>query len=88
MNAREANVLLTQAALLDPRMKRADPDEQAGMATIWAELLADIALTDALEAMRDHYRTQHRPLMPADLLERLRPKQEPDYGLEWIRFTA
>jgi len=68
---REANVFLTKAALLDPRMKRLDEEEQADMATMWAETLADVELEAALEAMRAHYRAATVPVMPAHVLERL-----------------
>lgn len=67
MIAVEANVLLTRAALIDPRMKRNDPVEQADMAEAWAEVLADVAPADAARAMREHYATETRPLMPADV---------------------
>lgn len=67
MNAFEANVLLTKAALLDPRMKRVDPVEQADMATAWAEVLDDIPLLAALAAVREHYRREPRTITPADV---------------------
>lgn len=69
MNAREANVLLTRAALLDPRMKRVDVGEQADMASAWADVLEDVALAVALEAVTVHYRVSSTALMPADVLE-------------------
>lgn len=67
MNAREANVMLTKAALLDARMKRVDPQDQADMATEWAAALADVQLTVALKAVRVHYMRETRPIMPADV---------------------
>jgi hypothetical protein len=70
VNAIEANVVLTRAALLDPRMKRVDEVEQADMATAWAEVLVDVPLKAALEAVAAHYRTSREPIMPADILSR------------------
>lgn len=68
MSPREANVLLTRVALLDGRYKRA-PEEQAQMAVVWAEVLADVALDDAVAAVTDHYATETRAIMPADIVE-------------------
>jgi hypothetical protein len=70
VNAIEANVVLTRAALLDPRMKRVDVAEQADMASAWAEVLVDVELAAALEAVTAHYRTSRDPIMPADVLAR------------------
>lgn len=66
MNAREANVFLTKAALLDGRFRRT-PEEQADMAVAWAEVLVDVTLPDALEALRQHYRAEARAITPADV---------------------
>lgn len=63
----EANVLLTAAALLDPRMKRVDPHEQADMATAWAGVLADVSLADALRVLPEHYRVSTDRLMPGNV---------------------
>jgi hypothetical protein len=68
MNAIEVNVMLTRAALLDPRMKRSDPTEQADMATAWAQVLGDVPLQAALTAVVAHYRDETRSLMPADVV--------------------
>jgi hypothetical protein len=68
MNSRETNVFLTQAALLDPRMKRTDPVDQADMAAAWAEVLADVALSAALVSLTVHYRSRTTSIMPADVL--------------------
>lgn len=77
MIAVEANVVLTKAALLDPRMKRVDPVEQADMATAWAEVLADVPLEQALTAVTEHYRMSRDAIMPADILERVGVVDEP-----------
>jgi hypothetical protein len=71
VNALEANVVLTKAALLDPRMKRVDQVEQADMATAWAEVLVDVDVQEALAAVVAHYRTAREPIMPADILDRV-----------------
>lgn len=67
MSPREANVLLTKVALLDPRFKRT-PEEQAAMAKAWAEILADVSLDAAVAAVNDHYATETRGVMPADIV--------------------
>ena len=84
MNAREANVFLTKAAMLDPRMKRLDPAEQADMASMWAEVLEDVSLGDALEAVRVHYRSSGLAITPADVV-RLAQVEEPS---PWKDITA
>lgn len=66
MNAREANVFLTKTALLDGRFRRT-PEEQADMAVEWAEVLVDVALATAVEALRQHYRAEVRAITPADV---------------------
>ena len=77
MIAREVNVLLTEAALRDPRMKRTDPVEQADMATVWAEDLADVSLEDARAAVKAHYATSREPVMIADILARCGVVEDP-----------
>lgn len=68
MSPDEVNVFLTKAALLDPRMKRVDPIEQADMAEAWAELLDDVALQAALSALRAHYRTSSDTITPSRVI--------------------
>ena len=72
MNAREANVFLTKAALLDGRFRRT-PEEQADMAVEWAEVLADVEIVTAVEALREHYRAEVRAITPADIIAALPP---------------
>lgn len=69
MNDTEVNVLLTEAAAVDPRMRRLDPMEAAHRAEAWATILDDVPLANALDAMRAHYRVSRDALMPADVLE-------------------
>lgn len=68
MSPREANVLLTHVTLLDGRFKRT-PEEQAQMAIAWSGLLADVTLDAALAAVNEHYATETRGIMPADVVE-------------------
>lgn len=65
----ETNVFLTRAALLDPRMKRSDPLDQADMADAWATVLEDVGLEDALAALAKHYRASTTAIMPANVVE-------------------
>lgn len=67
MTPREANVLLTQAALLDGRLRR-EPEERAQMAVAWAEVLADVTIEVGMSALAVHYREQSRTVMPADIV--------------------
>lgn len=67
MNAREANVLLTKITLLDGRFKRT-PEEQAQMAIAWADVLVDVELGAAMDAVNDHYASETRGIMPADII--------------------
>lgn len=69
MNAREVNVLLTNAALLDGRLRR-DAQERADMATAWARILADVPLDAGLDALATHYREATTVVMPADIVTR------------------
>lgn len=69
MNAAEANVLLTKAALVDRWMKFGTPQELAAAAKEWAIVLADVPLEVALEALAAHYSTERRSIMPADIVD-------------------
>lgn len=39
----------------------------------WQMVLNDIPLADAITALRAHYRENTRPVMPADIVRRVRP---------------
>jgi hypothetical protein len=65
MNDTETLVFLTRAAMLDPRMKRTDPVDQADMAEAWSTVLDDVALDAALIILRQHYRESSDPITPA-----------------------
>jgi hypothetical protein len=69
MIAAEVNVFLTRAALLDPRMKRVDPREQADMSIAWADVLDDVSLEVALAALKTHYRSSSDTITPARVIE-------------------
>jgi len=68
MNDTEALVFLTRAAMLDPRMKRVDPVDQADMAEAWSTVLDDVALDAALIVLREHYRSSSDPITPAAIV--------------------
>ena len=68
MNAGEANVLLTKAALVDRWMKFGTPQELAEASREWATVLADVSLDVALDALSAHYATERRSIMPADIV--------------------
>jgi len=59
--------------MIDPRMRRLDPTENADRAEVWAEILADVTLEDAFGAMRDHYATSTEGLLPAHIMDRCAP---------------
>jgi hypothetical protein len=69
VNAAEVNVFITRAALLDPRMKRVDPNEQADMVIAWADVLDDVPLDVALDALRQHYRSSSDSITPGRVVE-------------------
>lgn len=70
MTEAEALQLIGQANLLDARC-RIDADR----AVMWAGVLADVSLEDALWAMREHYRTSTDSMLPAHLLTLLRARR-------------
>jgi len=79
VNAREANVLLTHAALIDSRMRR-DPEERAQMAIAWARLLAEVDLQPALTAVDEHYSAAKQSIMPADIIDAVPLRSASDAG--------
>lgn len=88
MTPREVNVLLTNAALLDARLRR-EPEERAQMATAWAQILSDVSLEVGMAALQQHYREETRPIMPADIVA-VADAVTPDRvrltdGPEWLR---
>ena len=69
METREAFQLLTLASARDGRTV------DAAVAAVWADDLAEVTLTDAVTAARDHYRESTAWLMPAHIIERLQSKR-------------
>ena len=76
MNADEANVLLTKAALVDRWMRFGTPQELAAAAKEWATVLAEVSLDVALEALTAHYATERRSIMPADVVDFAPPRRD------------
>lgn len=91
----EALVLITKAALIDPRMKRIDDIERADMAEAWADVLHDVELADALEALKTLQRRRgasEPAIQPADVLAELdvideQPAPVRDLDPEWLLET-
>lgn len=65
MNLTEATILLTSIARVDHRNFGEEDVE------IWADLLDDIDLADAMPAAREHFRADTRWLTPAILREHI-----------------
>lgn len=83
MTPREVNALFTEAGRIDPRMRRNNPEERADMATSWARLLADVAPSDAVWALDQHYRQSTAAIMPADIIALVADMPDPEpVGLE------
>jgi len=85
MDAREMNVFLTRAALLDPRMKRTNPTDQADMATAWSETLGDVPLDVAVTALTAHYQASIASVMPAHIMDFYRATRKTSMSLEELR---
>lgn len=68
----EANAVLTRAALIDPRMKRTNIEEQADMATAWASVLsrAEVTKDAAIDAVEEHYLESKDAVTVADIVSR------------------
>ncbi|MET7795729.1 hypothetical protein [Streptomyces decoyicus] len=67
MTLAETAELLAIAAGLDQRTI-GDADVQA-----WQMVLSDIPFPNAATALRDHYRQTTRRVMPADIVQRVKP---------------
>lgn len=70
MNTQEAFQLLTLASARDGRTVDVE------VATVWADDLSDVALRDAVEAAREHYRESTSWLMPAHIVGYLRERKQ------------
>lgn len=62
MDAREANVLLTRAGLVDGRKPSVERAE------VWAEVLVDLPFQDGYDALTEYHRRSSGWVMPADLI--------------------
>jgi len=71
MNRTEASALLTYIARVDNR----NIDRE--LIEVWAELLDDVTLADAIPAAREHLRGDSRWLTPAILRERVEAANPP-----------
>ena len=68
MNVREANILLTEIATVDARLRKQSPEDQYALAVMWSQILdPELTLADARVAVRVHYAGETRAIMPADL---------------------
>lgn len=79
MQEHEAFQLLVLASARDGR--------QVSQATakVWADDLSDIGLDEAISAARAHYRESTAWLMPAHVIERVRPpKPKRDADWDWM----
>lgn len=68
MNADEANVLLVKVMARDKFRRWQTASELAFTANEWADDLAHVPLSDALDAMREHYAGTSEPLTISDVL--------------------
>lgn len=48
-------------------------------ARVWHQLIGDIDFDEALDAVKQHYREEHRWVMPSDVIDRCAPARMP-YG--------
>lgn len=63
-------LLLKQVSYADPRLLPADQRELAGLAALWASVLADVPADFAMNAVGEHYATSPFPIKPSDIADR------------------
>lgn len=68
MNAREVNVLLTKINARDKFPRWTTAEAMAFTAREWADDLEQVALTDAVEAMREHYAATDERMTISDIV--------------------
>ena len=68
MTLSETADLLSIAAAIDKRTL-GESDVRA-----WQMVLDDISFTDGTAALRDYYRQNTKPIMPSDIVRRVKPK--------------
>ena len=73
-------MLLTKAALVDRWMRFSTPQELVAAAKEWANVLAEVTLDVALEALTAHYATERRSIMPADIVDFAPPLRSSSYA--------
>lgn len=66
MDATEAKQLIDKAREIDNNFGAAWGSEEV-RAKMWAEILFDITLEDAIKALKDHYRNNQDVFMPASV---------------------
>ena len=64
--------LLKQVSYADPRILSEDPQEIAGLAGLWAVVLADVPAEFAMQAVGAHYAVSPFPIKPSDISTRWR----------------
>jgi len=62
--------LLKQVSYADPRILSEDPQEIAGLAGLWAVVLADVPAEFAMQAVGAHYAKSPYPIKPSDISTR------------------
>jgi len=66
--------LLKRVSYADPRMLPTDRGELAGLAALWASVLADVPADFAMNAVGEHYATSPFPIKPSDIADRWNTK--------------
>ncbi|MFL1904807.1 hypothetical protein ACJWDR_37740 [Streptomyces tauricus] len=66
--------ILKQVSYADPRLLPADKRELAGLAALWASVLADVPAEFAVNAVGEHYATSPFPIKPSDIADRWNTK--------------
>jgi hypothetical protein len=79
-----AKLVLAKASLGDQTFSKPDP----GVMAFWAEALADIDRQAALRAVTAHYTEEHRRIMPADVIKRVRAEAATFVTFEHRNFNA
>lgn len=52
-------------------------------ADVWLDLLGDVSFEQAMAAVREHYRTESRPIYPADVRRLTGVDNDPE--TQWLR---
>jgi hypothetical protein len=84
MNHTTAKAVLAKASLYDQTMAKPDP----GILDAWTEAIGAIDLNAALRAVAAHYTEEHRRIMPADVIKRVRAERVSFRTFELDNFNA